>query len=206
MNLSDLAKGAAKAWDVIANTAVPPPSIANQPMKAQPLAPPPPPPPIPATVPVVNPSPVPGCDAATWAAWEKLAQLREGVEYKVYYDSLGKPTGGEGHLVLPSDGLKVGDVIPDATVRRWFTHDGASAMDKAVTLCKAAGITSQAFLPYLASVCYQLGLNWIAKFPKTWTMILQKQYKAAALAFNGTPWQKQTPVRVLDFQGALNRL
>jgi GH24 family phage-related lysozyme (muramidase) len=157
-------------------------------------------------LPVLPPSPVPGCDPETWAAYEKLLALREGTKYVVYYDSLGKPTGGIGHLLLPSDGLVVGAAIPDATVRRWFQHDGASAMDRAVTLCKAAGITSQPFLPYLASVCYQLGLNWIAKFPKTWTMILQGDYDQAATALNGTIWQKQTPVRVADFQFALRAL
>ena len=164
-----------------------------------------PPPPVPPAV-VVQPSPVPGCDASTWAAYEVLMALREGVKYKVYYDSLGKPTGGEGHLLLPSDGLVVGQAIPDATVKRWFTHDGASAMDTAVTLAKQAGITSQAFLPYLASVCYQLGLKWTAEFPNTWAMIMQGRYQTAALALTTTAWGKETPQRVLDFQQALRAL
>lgn len=155
----------------------------------------------------MQPSPVPGCTAATWAAYEALMALREGVKYKVYYDSLGKPTGGEGHLLLPSDGLKVGDVITTATVRRWFTHDGASAMDKAVTLAREAGITSQPFLPYLASVCYQLGPNWAtAKFPHTWTLIVSGLYKLAAAGLTGSDWAKETPVRVADFQAALRAL
>lgn len=152
------------------------------------------------------PSPVPGCDASTWSDYEALMALREGVKYRVYYDSRGKPTGGEGHLVLPSDGLKVGDVIPDATVRRWFTHDGASAMDTAITLAKQAGIPSQAFLPYLASACYQLGNAWTKEFPNTWRMIVAGNYKTAAAALYGTPWQKETPVRVTDFQTALQAL
>ena len=151
-------------------------------------------------------SPVPGCDANTWAAYEALLVLREGEKYVVYYDSLGKPTGGEGHLLLPSDGLVVGQAIPDATVKRWFTHDGASAMDTAVTLAKQAGITSQAFLPYLASVCYQLGLKWTAEFPNTWAMIMQGRYQTAALALTDTAWDKETPVRVADFQQALRAL
>jgi len=151
-------------------------------------------------------SPVPGCDLDTWTAYEALMALREGVKYVVYLDSRGKPTGGEGHLILPSDMLRPGDKIPDATVRRWFTHDGADAMDHAVTQARQAGITSQAFLPYLASVCFQLGDAWIAKFPNTWRMICNGQYEKAALAFNGTPWQAQTKTRVDDFQKALRAL
>lgn len=153
-----------------------------------------------------NPSPVPGCDASTWAAYETLLRLREGVKYVVYYDSLGKPTGGEGHLILPSDGLKVGDKIPDATVRRWFTHDGADAMGHAVQQARQAGITSQAFLPYLASVCYQLGDAWVNKFPSTWSRIERGEYEAAAQSVGVSMWQKQTPSRVADFQQALRAL
>ena len=152
------------------------------------------------------PSPVPGCDGSTWAAYEALLVLREGEKYKVYYDSLGKPTGGIGHLVLPSDGLKVGDAIPDSTVQRWFQHDGASAMDTAVTLARQAGITSQAFLPYLASVCYQLGLNWTKTFPNTWATIVRGDYATAANEVSATLWEKQTPVRAADFEQALRAL
>ena len=168
-----------------------------------PAEPPPPLPPAPA--PGLS-SPVPGCDADTWAAYEALLTLREGVKYKVYYDSLGKPTGGIGHLLLPSDGLVVGQAIPDATVKRWFTHDGATAMDCAVTQAKQAGITSQAFLPYLASVCYQLGGGWTHRFPSTWALIVAGRYEEAAVALGTSLWAKQTPVRVADFVGALHRL
>lgn len=159
-----------------------------------------PPPPV---APALSPSPVPGCDDDTWAAFEKLMEQREGAKYVVYYDTLGKPTGGIGHLILPSDGLKIGNNIPDATVRRWFTHDGATAMDGAVTQAKQAGIKSQPFLPFLASVCYQLGPNWIMKFPNTWQLICKGQYRTAASALNNTTWDKQTPVRVADMQSAL---
>lgn len=170
-------------------------------------APPPPPaPPSPTPSNPPNPSPVPGCDAVTWAAYEALLVLREGEKYKVYYDSLGKPTGGIGHLLLPSDGLVPGEAIPDATVQRWFQHDGASAMDTAVTLARQAGITSQPFLPYLASVCYQLGAGWTKTFPNTWAVICRGDYKPAAQALVTTVWAKQTPVRVADFQAALRAL
>ena len=171
------------------------------------LTPAEPPPPLPPAPAPGLPSPVPGCDGATWAAYEALLMLREGVKYVVYYDSLGKPTGGIGHLLLPSDGLVVGQAIPDATVKRWFTHDGATAMDCAVTQAKQAGITSQAFLPYLASVCYQLGGGWTTqKFPSTWKLIVAGQYKTVAAALGTSDWNKETPVRVADFQQALRAL
>lgn len=177
----------------------------SAPPAGPPASPVPPAPPTPPTSGVVA-SPVPGCDADTWAAYEALLVLREGEKYVVYYDSLGKPTGGIGHLLLPSDGLVAGQAIPDATVKRWFEHDGATAMDCAVTQAKEAGIASQAFLPYLASVCYQLGGGWTHQFPHTWDLICRGQYDIAANALPATLWDRQTPVRVADFQKALRAL
>jgi GH24 family phage-related lysozyme (muramidase) len=132
--------------------------------------------------------------------------LREGYQDDVYLDSRLKPTVGIGHLVLPEDNLRVGQWITDAQVSAFFEHDGASAMRAAVQQMDDAGLTSQAFLPYLASVCFQLGNAWTTKFPNTWKMICAGQYGAAAAALHGTAWNSQTPVRVADFQGALNRL
>lgn len=154
----------------------------------------------------MHPSPVPGCADATWVAYENLLALREGVKYKVYYDSLGKPTGGIGHLLLPSDGLSIDQPIPEDTVQRWFQHDGATAMDHAVSQAKTAGITSQAFLPYLASVCYQLGGGWVSAFPRTWGTLVAGNYAGAAASLLGTKWYRQTPTRVQDFMAALMKL
>ncbi len=140
------------------------------------------------------------------AAFETLMKLREGVRNKVYLDSLGKPTVGIGHLVVPGDGLAVGDTISDAQVSAFFARDGAGALAAAREQAAQAGITSSAFIPYLASVNFQLGLNWTATFPNTWKMIVNGQYEAAAEALEDTEWAEQTPVRVQDFQTALRAL
>lgn len=156
-----------------------------------------------------GPSDVPsvvGRPPAAWEAYEALLRLREGCRNVVYEDSLGKPTVGIGHLVRPEDGLVVGMKVSDAQVSAFFAHDGAGAMTAAVQQAKQANITSQEFLPYLASVCFQLGNAWTAKFPNTWAMIVRGQYGMAAAALHGTAWNSQTPVRVKDFQDALNRL
>jgi lysozyme len=140
------------------------------------------------------------------AAFEALMKLREGVRNTVYLDSRNKPTVGIGHLVLPEDDLTVGDTITDAQVDAFFQQDGAAALAAARTEAVQAGITSSDFIPYLASVNFQLGTKWTATFPNTWKMIVNGQYAAAANALNGTEWAEQTPVRVQDFQGALRAL
>lgn len=153
---------------------------------------------------LTRPAPATGEDVR--AAFEVLLKLREGCRNVVYKDIRGFPTVGIGHLVRPEDGLKVGDKITDAQVDALFMKDSQGAWDHAVAQAKQAGITSQNFLPYLASVCFQLGGAWTAKFPNTWGMICQGRYAQASAALLGTAWHTQTPSRVTDFQGALLRL
>ena len=140
------------------------------------------------------------------ADYEKLLALREGRRNTVYRDSRGLPTVGIGHLVVPGDCLAVGDTINDAQVDLLFRKDSADAMNHAVALAAQAGITDRAFLPCLASVCYQLGDAWTRKFPNTWATICRGADAGAADAIEATAWAEQTPVRVEDFQDALRRL
>jgi lysozyme len=139
-------------------------------------------------------------------AFRDLMMLREGCRTTVYADSRGLPTVGIGHLVIPADNLRLGDVISMERVNALFAVDGAGALTAARKQCGQAGITSTDFMPYLASVNFQLGTGWTTKFPNTWQMIVDGRYDDAANALNGTVWQRQTPVRVQDFQTALRAL
>jgi GH24 family phage-related lysozyme (muramidase) len=132
--------------------------------------------------------------------------LREGRRDTVYLDSLGKPTAGIGHLVLPTDHLSVGDVLTEAQIDTFLLQDSAPACRAALTQALEADILDFVFLPYLASVNFQLGTGWTRKFPQTWGMIVAGAYEQAAQALDGTLWARQTPVRVQDFQEALRRL
>lgn len=171
-------------------------SIFGSAMPPPPVAPQPPAPPAP---------PVPPTDSAL-AASEKLIALREGRRLTVYKDSRGFLTVGDGHLVVPADKLKLGDTISNARADSLLAADLGGSLAAAHLQAEQAGITSPAFLPYLTSVCFQMGLKWTTKFPNTWAMVCRGEYERAALALNGTPWQAQTPVRVTDFQTALRAL
>lgn len=140
------------------------------------------------------------------AAFEVLMRAREGCSNMVYKDSLGYLTVGIGHLVTPEDELLEGEEITDARVDALFAKDAKQALQAARDQAMQAGIDATGFIPYLASVNYQLGPNWPNKFPNTWQLIANGQYEAAALMLNGTMWQRQTPVRVKDFQIALRQL
>jgi GH24 family phage-related lysozyme (muramidase) len=140
------------------------------------------------------------------AAFEKLMALREGRKNTVYKDTLGKLTVGIGHLVLAEDQLRIGDMITDERVSALFAKDGAAALAAARSQAVEAGITDSSFIPYLASVNFQLGVKWTHTFPDTWKIIVEGDYESAAQALEGTIWARQTPVRVKDFQDALRRL
>jgi lysozyme len=138
-----------------------------------------------------------------FTTFEQLMALREGRENTVYRDSRGKPTVGIGHLVVARDNLRVGDHITDAAVDALFRQDGAAALAAAQKQAAEAGIEEPAFIPWLASVNFQLGEKWTAIFPNTWRLIVSGHYADAANALNDTEWARETPVRVKDFQDAL---
>jgi GH24 family phage-related lysozyme (muramidase) len=139
-------------------------------------------------------------------AFAKLMASREGRRNDVYKDSLDKLTVGIGHLVRPEDNLKYKEVISDERVDALFKQDGAPALAAARSQAAAAGITDSEFVPYLASVNFQLGTHWTGTFPHTWQMIMNGEYANAASDLEGSAWNKQTPVRVKDFQDALRKL
>ncbi len=139
-------------------------------------------------------------------AFRQLMEWREGCRHTVYLDTRGLPTVGIGHLVQPEDNLSVGDRISDDQVNRFFAADSAAALDAACRQAEQAGITCPDFIPCLASVNFQLGTGWTQEFPHTWAAIMAGDYGTAASMLDGTLWQKQTPVRVADFQQALRQL
>ena len=137
------------------------------------------------------------------ANFKSLMIAREGRRNDVYPDIKGLPTVGIGHLVLPSDNLKLGDRITDAQVDAFYQKDSVAALQAARSQAAIAGITSVPFIPYLASVNLQLGTNWTSKWPNTWKMIVDGRYQEAAQSLYGSPWADQTLNRVQDFQRAL---
>lgn len=160
----------------------------------------------PAAPPMPDPVIVPADTDSALAATEKLIALREGRRNDAYLDSKGILTVGIGHRVTAFDHLKLGDVIPDSRVDSLFAKDIGSALSAAHLQAAQAGITSPAFVPALAAVCFQCGTGWTKTYFGVWKFILAGQYEAAAVDAGGTLWAKQTPVRVADFQRALRAL
>lgn len=148
-------------------------------------------------------------DGASMEKLENILKLREGVRLDVYLDTRDRATVGIGHLVLDADNLDVGDIITQDQCDAFFRKDARGAMDAAVAQCNEAGISAVAaidFLPWLASVNYQLGTNWTHEFAQTWHMIAGGNYVGAANHLSSTDWADETPLRVHDFAQALKAL
>lgn len=139
--------------------------------------------------------------------WEEHAILREGVVYKVYLDSLGKPTAGIGHLLTKTEREKypVGTKIPKAKVDAWFKADSAKATMAAKKQAKEIGIEEDWFIAALISVNFQLGTGWTKDFRTTYPAIVRHDFETAIRNLRRSRWNKQTPVRVEDFIHALER-
>lgn len=137
----------------------------------------------------------------------KHLKHREGTKTIVYLDTLGKPTVGVGHLVLPEDNLKVGDKITKARIEKFLAEDSLSAIEAAKKQAIRLGHKdNEDFIVALAAVNYQLGADWPSEWPNTFNLLKHREYQAAILVFKGSKWQKQTPVRVKDFIKALQKL
>lgn len=117
-----------------------------------------------------------------------------------YLDSLGKKTGGYGHLWVSGDPLSFDQNIAS----KWLDKDSVKAATAATIQFESLPLQTQDLYDVLVSVNFQLGSGWYKKFPKTWKLMTQGAYPQAAIEAQDSDWYKQTPVRVKDLQKALN--
>lgn len=132
--------------------------------------------------------------------------LREGVRNYVYKDTLGKLTGGVGHLILPKDNLNYRDPIDKDAIDKWLDIDAGRAVDAALIQAKEMDVSDVDFIVALASVNFQLGAGWTKKFSNTWGLLKRGRYFEAVDNIEKSLWAKQTPVRVRDFCAAIKML
>lgn len=122
----------------------------------------------------------------------------EGRRTKVYLDSLGKRTGGVGHLLEGTD-WRVGDEISNNQVDAWFEEDVRKAERQAQTL---AGLEGWGRLngqrkEALVDFCFQCGLAGARKFRKCVAAIQSGHWGIAAIEHLDSRGAKQTPNRFM---------
>ncbi len=140
----------------------------------------------------------------------------EGFRNKTYKDTLGKLTGGVGHLLTEDEQAlyPLGTLIPDNVIDDWLTNDLKKADAAAQQQAAELGICNPDFLRVLTSVNFQLGSRWHKKFPTAFRHLKNKEYERAKQEILFTKegsgvksdWNKQTPRRVADFVAAIDAL
>ena len=142
-------------------------------------------------------------------------RLREGYREEVYLDTLGKATCGTGHLLSPEENAQyaVGDTIDTAVLDRWLEEDADLAWNAAAQQLQDLNIEKPEFIVALGSVNFQLGTQWMNKFPSACQALLNKDYDEAIRQVSTgsgkdgqSKWKEQTPVRVEDFVKAIKTL
>jgi len=143
-------------------------------------------------------------------------KLREGYKSVIYLDTLGKPTGGIGHLLTREEKklYPVGCLLKETVIRDWYDEDIEKALQACNEQCKILNIHDIDFKISLTSVNFQLGTKWNRKFPSAWHALCHKEYDKAIDEImyankeekRYSRWYKQTPVRVKDFVEAIEKI
>lgn len=144
---------------------------------------------------------------------EKMLMGDEGTKNTVYWDTLGYPTVGIGHLImakktrdmslilrkLSSDlGHSVGATISSSDISRLFRSDLAkvqSEIRKNRTIAPVYAKSNKSRQMALENMAFQLGTGGLAKFKKSLGLMLAGQYAEAAAQFKTSKWAGQTPGR-----------
>jgi lysozyme len=123
------------------------------------------------------------------------AELRrdEGVEYVLYYDSLGVPTTGVGHnlQVCP---LPQGWTYPltDDQVTQLENHDIQIALASLNLHLPWWSAMDEVRQRVIANMCFQLGINRLLGFHNTLASMQAHDYAAAAAGMKNSLWYDQS--------------
>lgn len=126
--------------------------------------------------------------------------------YRVYLDSLGKPTVGIGHLLddsSPYKNLKVGDTITQEEGKQLFYADVAEAIKGVQSAIEQHPKLQYVELEALVDVQFQMGNKVWNDFTDTMKLIDAGKYLEASEEAMNSEWAKQTPSRAKAFSDAL---
>lgn len=133
----------------------------------------------------------------------------EGRRNRAYLDSRGVLTVGIGHAITANDGeWSVGDLITEESIDELFAYDVAKAFNAAVDQAKEINRYNAVMVARLTSVNFQLGTNWRAKFPNTWSLIktgTPDTIIKAVKNIKDSAWASQTPSRAYAFATQLEQ-
>lgn len=129
---------------------------------------------------------------------KKELTLHEGVEKKIYKDTLGYLTGGIGHLLTKEElkSFKLGDKVSQAQMDEWFEQDIAIAINRAKSILgeQAFEALSDNRQNLMVNLAFNLG-NKLGQFVNTLRAIRTGRWQAAHDGLLNSLWAKQVKGR-----------
>jgi len=139
---------------------------------------------------------------------KKQLIIDKGFKTKVYKDSKGLPTVGIGHLVLPSDNLKLGDTITKAKAEALFLEDIAIATIDATIIFegvweKFPAIAQEVFINML----FNLGRARFLGFKRMISAAHNRDWENVAKEMADSKWaKKDVPSRAARLRAKIEEL
>ena len=131
----------------------------------------------------------------------KFSQLKsrikknEGYSNKIYYDQVGKPTIGFGHLIKKREKFIHQKKYSKKYLNKLFQNDFISALGDFNRSYKAKDLSKNS-QEVLLEMIFQLGIKNCLKFKKFNKSLKNKLPYMAALEMLNSRWHAQTPKRV----------
>ena len=119
----------------------------------------------------------------------------EGYNNQIYYDQVGKPTIGFGHLIKKREKFIHKKTYAKKYLNRLFENDFSSALSDFNKSYKAKGLSKNS-QEVLLEMIFQLGIKNCLKFKKFNQSLRKKLPHMAALEMLNSRWYAQTPKRV----------
>ena len=131
----------------------------------------------------------------------KFSQLKsrikknEGYSNQIYYDQVGKPTIGFGHLIKKGEKFLHQKKYSKKYLNNLFENDFGSALSDFYKRYKVRGLSKNS-QEVLLEMIFQLGIRNCLKFKKFNKSLKKKLPYMAALEMLNSRWHAQTPKRV----------
>lgn len=119
----------------------------------------------------------------------------EGYSNQIYYDQLGKPTIGFGHLIKRKEKFLPQKKYSKKHLNKLFENDFGSALSNFNKNYKTKGLLKNS-KEVLIEMIFQLGIKNCLKFKKFNQSLKKKLPHMAALEMLNSRWHTQTPKRV----------
>lgn len=140
----------------------------------------------------------------------------EGFRDEAYNDSLGIPTIGWGHMILPKDNIQIGVKYSVEHLSEIFDKDFEIAVKGAEQLIEehlpnlyTQGLKQgniEQIQGVLIEMIFQMGYPRVSKFKKTLKALDSGDFNTAADEMLDSRWHKQTPARAIELSTVIRNI